>query len=477
MSSLEERAPLVAAVLAARAREMQPLQIPGHKWRYQDGATDVVGFDLLHTLVRDDVPLQGGADDNAFSGRVLACAEELYAEAIGADHTRFLVGGSSQGNIAALLTVAGDDQAVAVDRTSHRSALSGLVLSGAVPQWIYPDIHPEFGIPVGMPVAALEGINAEAVFVTSPAYVGTMTNIGTLAAACHAADRTLVVDQAWGAHFDFGVGGYVGALQAGADIAVTSVHKALLGYSQTATISCRGNRVDMHRFNRSVDATATTSPSATLLASIDATRMVMQEFGSDAIGQAVETTREARRILASVSGVVVFDEASLGCVVDPLKIALWLPRAGCTGVELAEALWREGHGVESADNDTLVMTVSLVDERDVVIGIATKLAGMIEKMRGASRSGMPSAVWSIRPEVVMSPRTATFAPRRRVALGDAVGEISAEQFCPYPPGVPLIGPGERVTEEVVAAIEMAGRVGRVAYNSDATLKTIEVVAS
>lgn len=476
MDGLEDTAPLVAAVMAARARGMQPLQIPGHKWRYQVGAEGILGFDVLHALIRDDVPLQGGADDNAFSGHVLVRAEQLYAQAIGASHTRFLVGGSSQGNISALLTVAGDGDVVAVDRTSHRSALSGLVLSGAMPEWIYPTIHAEFGIPVGMPAAAVENVSGKAVFVTSPAYVGTMSNVVALAAACHADARVLVVDQAWGAHFDFGVPSYLGALAAGADIAVTSVHKALLGYTQTAIVSTSGNLVDAARLDRSVDATATTSPSATLLASIDATRLVMQQEGAAAIDRAIEATREARRLLAKVSGVVVFDENTLGCAVDPLKISIWLPRTGCTGTELADALWAEGHGIESADNDTLVMTVSIVDDPETVLAIAAKLCVLIESRRREPRSGMPSAVWTIRPEVVMSPRAATFAPRRRVNLRDAVGCVSAEQFCPYPPGVPLIGPGERVTSEVVEAIEIAGQVGRVAYSSDATLATIEVVA-
>jgi len=175
LAALGERAPLVAALKAARAGRLRPMQIPGHKYRYVSGTSDAVGVEWLHDIIRDDVALQGGADDNAFSNGYLPAAEALYARAIGADHSRFLVGGSSQGNIAALLTVARDGMKVAVDRTSHRSALSGLVLSGAVPQWVYPEIHPEFGLPVGLGAAALaSAADCSAVFVTSPAYVGTI---------------------------------------------------------------------------------------------------------------------------------------------------------------------------------------------------------------------------------------------------------------------------------------------------------------
>ncbi|MEY4348443.1 MAG: hypothetical protein RIS43_862 [Actinomycetota bacterium] len=471
----EEPTPLVDAVRAARQAERRPLQIPGHKGRYSSDDRDVLGADLLHDLVRDDMPLQGGADDNYYSNAFLTKAETLYASAIGAAHTRFLVGGSSQGNIAAMLTIAYDGASIAVDRTSHRSALAGLVLSGANPTWIYPNIHPEFGIPIG--ISSLDALtNETAVFLTSPAYVGTLTNLAPIISSAHSTARIVAVDQAWGAHLDFGVGNIKSALQCGADVVVTSIHKALLGYSQTATISISDRAIDTARVDRAVDTTATTSPSATLLASIDATRAVMQRDGHRAIERAIEIADEVRKVLRAVTGVVVIDSDSTGVSVDPLKVTLWLPRTGLTGTEIAAMLWNEGHGVETADSDTIVMTISVADDRGTVLDIANKIARFIAAQRRDARTPMPSAVWQIRPDVAMTPRAAYFAPRRRIALKDAAGQISAEQFCPYPPGVPLLGPGERVTQEVIEAIAIAGNSGRVAYCSDSTLETIEVVA-
>ncbi|MEY4323143.1 MAG: hypothetical protein RL410_924 [Actinomycetota bacterium] len=471
----KEPTPLVDAVRAARTAERQPLQIPGHKGRYSSADSDAIGADLLHDLIRDDVSLQGGADDNYYSNGFLTAAEALYASAIGAAHTRFLVGGSSQGNIAAMLTIAGDGSRIAVDRTSHRSALAGLVLSGASPTWIYPDIHPEFGIPIG--ISSLDSLTHEsAVFLTSPAYVGTITDLEPLITSAHAAIRLVAVDQAWGAHLDFGVAGIRSALQCGADVVVTSIHKALLGYSQTATISMSSRAIDAARLDRSVDTTATTSPSATLLASIDATRAAMQRDGKAAIERAMTAAEEMRKVLRVVAGAVVLDETTTGVTVDPLKVTLWLPRTGLTGTEIAAMLWNEGHGVETADSDTIVMTVSVADDSKTVVAIAEKVARFIESQRRAAREPMPSAVWHVKPDVAMTPRAAYFAARRRIALKDAAGQISAEQFCPYPPGVPLLGPGERVTQEVIEAIAIAGKSGRVAYCSDSSLQTIEVVA-
>ena len=456
------------------ARRQRPLQIPGHKNRYATDA-DVLGDDLLRALVRDDVPLQGGVDDNAFTNQYLEQAERLWSGAVGADFTRFLVGGSSQGNIAALSAVTYPDRLVAVDRTSHRSTHAALVISGARPRWVYPGLDPEFALPIGVRPEALDRLSDDvsALFVTSPSYVGTLCNVAALASAAHARGIPLVVDQAWGAHLEFLPGR--GAISQGADVSVTSVHKALMGYSQTAVVAMREGLVESRHLARCVDLLATTSPSGTLLASIDATRAVMERDGDAALGRTIELVGDMRARLARVAGLVVLDDSNVATGVDPFKVTLWLPRTGVSGVDLNLRLSSLGHAPESADRDTIVLTMTLLDEPEFFDDITGTLVGLIEEFRDAPRAGMSAEVWSIEPEVVLTPREAFFATRRRLRLADAVGQVSAEQFCPYPPGIPLLAPGERVTREAVHAIERAGRVGRVAYSSDPTLATIEVV--
>ena len=467
--------PLVDAWLAARDKGMRPLQIPGHKYRYT-GDDPALGSNRLAPLIRDDVSLQGGADDNHYSGRVLERSEALWAASVRADHARFLVGGSSQGNIAAITAVGGPGVAVALDRTSHRSALAGLVVSGSMPTWVQPTLHPELGLPLGVDPSALVGLAPEvvAVFVTTPTYVGTLADVPGLALVVHEADRVLVVDQAWGAHLFFLE--RRGAFANGADVAITSVHKALMGYTQTAVVAVSGARVGADRLDRAVDLTATTSPSATLMASIDATRAVMDEMGAAELERAIASVAQMREQLRQVPGLVVVDEAEIGVACDPLKLTLWLPRTGVDGVGLADLLWQQGNGVEAADADSVVMTMSILDEHEFCLQTADMLVSLLERLRGEPREPAPSAHWQVVPEVVVSPREAFFAPRRRIPLREAVGEISAEQFSPYPPGVPLLAPGERVTAQIVEDIEQAGRVGRVAYSSDPTLSSIEVIA-
>jgi arginine decarboxylase len=469
-----DETPLLDALRRARALNRRPMQVPGHKMRYATGATGWAA-DLVHDTVRDDVPLQGGVDDNAYSNKYLEMAEALWARAVGADHSRFLVGGSSQGNISALATVGDQDVPIAIDRTSHRSTQAGLVLIGARPVWIYPQLHPDFHLPIGMAAESLQAVASQVngFFATSPSYIGTISDVGSLAAVARQRNEPLVIDQAWGAHLDFLPEG--GAIRAGADFSVTSVHKALLGYSQTAVVSMRDGIIPRSTLDRWVDLTTTTSPSGTLLASIDATRAAMERDGASRLALIVEAVAEARRVLARVPGLVVLDDSIAGCRVDPTKLTLILPGTGADGAVIGEVLWEMGHGPEAADHDTVVLTTSVADEPEWIREFADVLVAVVEAHRGEPRPFAPLDVWRVEPEVVLTPREAFLRERRRVPMSEAVGQVSAEQFCPYPPGVPLLAPGERVTQESIDAIRAASRFCRVAYCSDPSLETILVV--
>ena len=168
---------------------------------------------------------------------------------------------------------------------------------------------------------------------------------------------------------------------------------------------------------------------------------------------------------------MVVDEVELGSACDPLKLTLWLPRTGVDGAALAETLWEQGNGVEAADADSIVMTMSILDEHEFCLETAEMLAVLVETLRGEPRTPAPAAHWQVVPEVVVTPREAFFASRRRIALRDAVGEVSASSSAPTRPACPSSHPAERVTAEIVEAIVDAGRVGRVAYSSGPTLES------
>jgi lysine decarboxylase len=257
---------------------------------------------------------------------------------------------------------------------------------------------------------------------------------------------------------------------------VTSVHKALLGYTQTAVVSMRDGIVPRSTLDRWVDLTSTTSPSGTLLATIDATRAVMERDGGRRLERLIEAVGEARTTLARVPGLVVLSDDTAGCPVDPTKLTLILPGTGADGVAIGEDLWSMGRGAEFADHDTLSFTTSVADDPESIIEFADVMARLVETHRDEPRPVASVSIWKVQPEVVLTPREAFLKQRRRVSMTDAIGEVSAEQFCPYPPGIPLLAPGERVTEEAVAAIKTASSTCRIAYCSDPSLETILVVS-
>ena len=465
---LRAEAPLFDAYLRFAGSTRHPFTIPGHKHR----------TDLLGPLVLGDIPLYAGLDTMKLTAGVLADAEERAAQAWGADLARFSVGGSTHGNQALALTVGRPGDHVVVARTLHRSMLLGLVLADLVPVWVRPGIDPVTGLPLAVTVDLVAGAlaatpSAVAVLVTDPQYVGTYGDIGALAAAAHEHGVPLVVDAAWAGHFGFHPALPAHALAAGADAQVISVHKSLTALNQGALIMARTTRIDPGRFAAAVDATATTSPSGAILASIDLARALLHARGSELLGEAVDAVAAARTRLGQVEGLRVL----AGPGVDPLKLVLVVSGTGADAVAVERDLIAAGHPVELADRDTLVAMVTLADRATDVLAFADLLARTVERHRGPARPVTPQLAWTVQPEMVMTPREAFFARHEVVSAAGAVGRVSAELVAPYPPGIPVLAPGERIDAEVLAALRAALAAGtRIAYAADPTLATLRVVA-
>ena len=460
-------APLLDAWLRFHEQAPTPFTIPGHKHRQ----------DLVGDVVAGDVPLYGGLDTVKLSAGVLLDAEHRAARLWGADVCRFSVGGSTHANQAVALALGGEGDQVLVGRTLHRSMLLGLVLAGLEPVWLQPDLDPATGLPVGVsPAAVEEGFlrapDAVAVLVGDPSYVGTVGDVAGLAEVAHRHGRPLVVDAAWAAHFGFHPALPRHALALGADVLVTSAHKTLPAWSQAAYLLARTERIDPARLDAAVEATHTTSPAGAILASADAARAPLARDGAELLGALVERVAAARRALCAVPGLGVLT----GPRVDPAKLTLLLGGTGADGIALERDLVAAGLPVEMADRDTLVALVTLADD-DVGLGrLVAALTAAVEQHRGEPRPAVPAAAWSVNPIVVTSPRAAFFALHEAVSVEAAIGRTSAELVAPYPPGIPVLAPGERVTAAAVDALRAALAHGtRVAYAADPSLATLRVV--
>jgi arginine decarboxylase len=459
-------APLLDAWLRFQEHPPTPFTIPGHKQR-----TDLVG-----DVVAGDVPLYAGLDTMKLSTGVLSDAEARAARLWGADFCRFSTGGATHANQAVALAVAEDGDRVVVSRTLHRSLLLGLVLAGLTPVWVRPEVDQTTGLPLGVAPdtvrKALEtNPGVRAVFVGDPSYVGTVGDVAGLAEAAHEHDVPLVVDAAWAAHFGFHPDLPRHPLQLGADVMVTSAHKTLPAWSQAALVLARTGRVDASRLDAGVEATATTSPAGAILASTDAARAILERDGEELLGAAIAATRRARERLTSVAGLAVLD----GPGVDPLKLTVVLAASGADGNLVEQDLLAAGLPVESADRDVLVAIVSLADTPDTLDSLTRAIIESVERHRGPSRSVAGPAAYRVEPVTAVAPRQAFFAAAESVAIDRSVGRTSAELVAPYPPGIPVLAPGETITEETLRALAHARDAGvRIAYAADPTLATLRV---
>jgi lysine decarboxylase len=465
---LRHDAPLLDAWLAFQEKAGTPFTIPGHKHR----------LDLVGDVIAGDVPLYAGLDTMKLSRGVLADAERRAARLWGADFCRFSSGGATHANQALALAIGSEGDTVVVSRTLHRSLLLGLVLAGLTPVWVRPDIDPDTGLPLGVPAAQIAAALAEhpqarAVFVGDPSYVGTIGDLPALADVTHQHGVPLVVDAAWAAHFGFHPALPLHALELGADAMVVSAHKTLPAWSQAALVLTRGDRIDLARLDAGVEATATTSPAGAILASIDAARALLERDGKELLGAAIDATRVARQRLQQIDGLIVLD----GPGVDPLKLTLVLHRTGADGIAVEQDLLSHGISVEAAERDLIVAVVSLADTQRTLETFTDAVISSLQRHRGTPRDTVSPAAYGIQPVTVTTPRHAYFARHEAVPADDAVGRVSAEIIAPYPPGIPVLAPGEEITTEVLETLRESRASGvRIAYADDPTLATIRVLA-
>jgi arginine decarboxylase len=469
---LRADAPMLSAWLdftrQADAGELLPMSVPGHKQRR----------DLVGDVIAGDAPFYGGLDTIKHADHLRVEAEARAAALWGADWCRFSVAGSTHGNQALALAVGSPGRKVIINRTLHRSLLLGLVLAGLHPVWVTPDIDRASGLPAGVAVQTVRDAlaahpDACAVFLGDPTYVGTIGDLAGHAEAAHAAGVPLVVDAAWAAHLGFHPDLPPHAIAAGADAMVTSAHKALPAYTQGALVLARTERLDPARLDRAFEATHTTSPTGSIMASIDAARALLAAHGERLCERLLHGVASARKRLSEVPGLAVLD----GPGVEPTKLTVLLAGTGAHGNLVEADLIAAGMPVEMADRDTIIPIPTIADDEQSIAVFTETLIAAIERRRGQPRHPEPAAAWTVRPQTVLAPREAFFAPNETVPAREAIGRVSAELIAPYPPGVPVLAPGELITAEAVEALrEVAADGGRIAYAADPTLATFQVIA-
>lgn len=474
-NELRSSAPLLDSYLSYFEANHTPFTIPGHKQR---AAKIDVG---LGALVDSDIPLYGGLDEIKLTNQVLSEAEALAAKLWGADFARFSTGGSTHANQAVIFALGKPGDKVAVSRTAHRSVLSALVLAGLEPIWMSPEIDVATGVPTGIALSELQRVlksNPIAVLLTEPGYLGTLSDLKSLIAAAHEKSVPVIVDAAWGGHFGFHPELPQHVIAQGADALITSVHKALPGYSASALLLSQTKFLSAERLEQSFETTHTTSPAGAPLASIDAVRALLQIRGAELLGALIENVVQFKLAVQANFDLPVFlypSDFAPGRF-DPVKIVLRVQQLGCSGVDIEKALIQQGIRVEMADRDTIVFLATLADTEEDFQALAMQLVPILKKFQAAQRQSATALSWSVTPQIATSMREAYFAETEMVSSDKAIGRISADLIAPYPPGVAVIAPGEVLTEQIVNGLSTSQKAGvRIAYATDPTLQSYRVV--
>ena len=480
------RAPILEALAEYHECGRYGFTPPGHR---QGRGVDARVLEVMgREPFRDDVLATAGLDDRSSSQEYLQQAEALMGDAVGAEHAFFSTCGSSLSVKAAMLAVAGHDGHLILGRDVHKSVVAGMIFSGLQPCWVAPQWDAQLHIahppsPAQIAEAWERYPHAAGALIVSPTPYGTCADIAGIAKVCHERDKPLIVDEAWGAHLPFHDRLPTWAMDADADVCVVSVHKMGAGFEQGSVFHLQGGRVEFPHLSACADLLMTTSPNVLLYAAIDGWRRQMVEHGREVLGAAVQLAERIREQTAALPGLrvleaeLVRDAASDD--LDPLQVLIDLTDLEISGYQAAD--WLREHellDVGLSDHARILVTVSIADDATT----AERLLGALRRLTAAAPD-MPKPkpveipdLPKLELETVNRPRDAFFSQFEDVKVRDAAGRIAAEQITPYPPGIPVIVPGERITQDALDYLRSGLRAGMVLPDpTDPSLKTIRVM--
>ncbi|MBW4525509.1 MAG: aminotransferase class I/II-fold pyridoxal phosphate-dependent enzyme [Phormidium tanganyikae FI6-MK23] len=478
------RVPLLEMLTKCAQSQNAAFHTPGHK-RGQ-GSFQAFRELIGDRALRADLPELPELDNLFAPQGAIDEAQTLAAETFKAEQTWFLINGSTCGIIAAILATCDPGDKILLPRNVHQSAISGLILSGAMPIFLQPEYDPILDIahsvtPETVAIALKQHPDAKAVLVIHPTYYGICGDLSTIANLTHAAGIPLLVDEAHGTHFAFHPDFPISAMAAGADLAVQSTHKTLSALTQASMLHVQGNRIDRDRVSRSLQLVQSTSPNYLLLASLDAAREQMATQGRILMAETLQLADQARSRLTSIPNLSVFQPPqSPGCfALDRTRLTVTLSKLDIDGFTADELLHQNlGVTAEFPSLQHLTFIISLGNTQSDI----DRLIHAFKILSASPSVSHPPPLFppfdlSLLPPAEMSPRQAFFSSTQSVPTESAIDQISAELICPYPPGIPVLLPGERITRDAIALLQTTLQAGGfISGCSDPTLNRLKIVS-
>lgn len=459
----QSQAPIYEALEKFREMRVVPFDVPGHK--HGKGNPELVEF-LGEKCVGIDVNSMKPLDNLCHPVSVIHEAEMLVAAAFGAEHAFLMVGGTTSSVQSMVLSCCKRGDKIILPRNVHRSVINALVLCGAIPVYVNPDVDRGLGIALGMSrdqvrKAILENPEAVAVLVNNPTYYGICSDLRSIVKMAHEAGMMCLVDEAHGTHFYFGENMPVSAMEAGADMAAVSMHKSGGSLTQSSLLLI-GKDVNAGHVRQIINLTQTTSGSYLLMSSLDISRRNLALRGKSVFRKVVEMAEYAREEINAIGGYYAYGKELVNgdsiFDFDPTKLSIHTRDIGLAGIEVYDILRDEYDiQIEFGDIGNILAYLSIGDRMQELERLVSALAEIRRRYMKDS-SGLLSQEY-IDPEVVCSPQTAFYANKKSVPLGESVGMVCSEFVMCYPPGIPILAPGERITKEILDYIMYAKAKG------------------
>lgn len=481
----QNQTPLIDALKTSISRPHAPFYTPGHK----RGAgispilTDLIGKDVFRADLTELAEL-----DNLFTPEsAILAAQELAAEAFGAEKTWFLVNGSTSGIEAAIIATCRMNDKIIMPRNVHSSVIAGSILSGAIPIFINPEYDENLDIthsitPENLTATLAKHPDAKAVLMVYPTYYGVCGDLKSIAQITHQYNIPLIVDEAHGAHFHFHPHLPISALTAGADLTIQSIHKTLGAMTQASMLHCQGNRININKLNKALQLVQSTSPSFILLASLDAARHQMAVNGEILMSQTLQLAEIARIEISQIPSLSVLEIPQINkngfFDLDKTRLTVNIANLGLTGFDAEDMLNEMGVTSEFSSLRNLTFIISLGNNKSDIGELVTGLKKLTQIPQLTSQYKICKYRNGAIIDHIMciSPREAFFADSEILPLEKTVNRICAENICPYPPGIPVLMPGELITKPAIEYLQKIQSLGGfISGCVDSTLQTLKVV--
>ena len=459
----QSKAPVLEAMTQHLQNRVVPFDVPGHKGgRGNSELTDFLGKSCLKADVNSMKPL----DNLSHPVSVIKEAQDLAAEAFGAKTAFFIVNGTTGSVQTMIMTACKSGDKIIMPRNVHRSAINALVVNGAIPVYVNPGTNKELGIPLGMSVenvkkAIAENPDAKAVLINNPTYYGVCSDLREIVRIAHENNMLALVDEAHGTHFYFGENMPVSGMAAGADMAAVSMHKTGGSLTQSSILLC-GSNINSDYVRQVINLTQTTSGSYLLISSLDIARKNLALNGKSIFKKTVQFAEYARNEINKLGGYYAFGnelcDNNAFYDFDKTKLSIHTRDIGLAGIEVYDIL-RDDYGIqiEFGDIGNILAIISAGDRALEIERLISSLSE-IKRLYSKDKTGMFDHEY-INPEVITAPQKAFYSNKRSIPINQSSGMVCGEFVMCYPPGIPILAPGEKITDEIINYINYAKEKG------------------